>query len=373
MGYIVKMAVTILEANDLVALLHQGTLSSPPWSEFLAGLKRRTGSDYVGIWVRSGHERSELVRLVAGEAPVILFDEAEVGLFQKQTHNTRNILRVGRVYTKDELPEGAETDRNDFLNALMQEQKLDHIRLMRVQEPGESRLLIILGKTGNDFSRTDTALLGRMADHLEIALRTWSALEKERLRAGITSDAMRRLNFGWFLLDLAGRIVDQSDEAEAILQKRSALQRSFDGKLMPRSRDAQAALRGFLDLIRKGEQKSRAVHLSDEPWLDMLLTTATSDMRERSSGPIIIAFIHGEPQSSDERSEQLMELFGLTRKEALLALLISRGVKIAEAAVRLDLTIQTARLYSKRIYAKTDTRGQADLVRLILASIVALS
>ena len=45
----------------------------------------------------------------------------------------------------------------------------------------------------------------------------------------------------------------------------------------------------------------------------------------------------------------------------------------AQAAIELGFTIETARNYSKRIYGKTDTRGQADLVRIILASVIALS
>ena len=63
----------------------------------------------------------------------------------------------------------------------------------------------------------------------------------------------------------------------------------------------------------------------------------------------------------------------LTLQEARLALHISRGVTIREAAALLGLTHETTRLYSKRSYAKTGTRGQADLVRLILASIIALT
>jgi DNA-binding CsgD family transcriptional regulator len=88
--------------------------------------------------------------------------------------------------------------------------------------------------------------------------------------------------------------------------------------------------------------------------------------------PVLVAYIHGEEHSTAERQEQLMSLFGLSRNEARLALSLSRGRSIAQSAEDLGLTLETTRLYSKRIYAKTGTSGQADLVRLILASVVAL-
>lgn len=364
------MAVTIPDAQDLVAQLHAGTLGSSLWSDFLAALRRRTGADYAGIYLRSGQERAEVIELEAGRNPVTHFDETELDGF---VGRSRSPLRPRRVYSARELPDAGDMRQRDFLRAFMDRRRLRHMRLMRVEEPGGGSLWIQIGTSGKDFGGSDVALLGSLADHLQIALSTWVALEKERLRAGITSDAMRRLNFGWFVLDPAGRIVDLSDEAEALLQKRDVLYRSPTGTLVPGLRAAQADLRTYLRDAFGGNAASRAIHLSDEPWLDMLLTTAKGAMRKRAGGPIVVAFVHGERPGSGERSAQLMDLFGLTEREAQLALQISRGVKIAEAADLLGITVETARLYSKRIYAKTGTRGQADLVRLILASILALS
>ena len=70
---------------------------------------------------------------------------------------------------------------------------------------------------------------------------------------------------------------------------------------------------------------------------------------------------------------QIAQLFGLRPSEARLALALSRGLSIADAAHALGLTLETARNYSKKIYAKTGTRGQSDLVRLILTSVLALA
>ena len=73
----------------------------------------------------------------------------------------------------------------------------------------------------------------------------------------------------------------------------------------------------------------------------------------------------------DERAGTriLRELHGLSDREAALAEKLSRGETIIEAGRALRLTDETARNYSKRIYAKTGTRGQGDLVREVLGGL----
>ena len=88
--------------------------------------------------------------------------------------------------------------------------------------------------------------------------------------------------------------------------------------------------------------------------------------------PVAVGYLHGDERSNLTRREQLCELFGLTSSEAGLALALCNGRSIAEAAEDQGLTIETARSYSKRLYSKTGVKGQTDLVRLILRSVIAL-
>ena len=111
----------------------------------------------------------------------------------------------------------------------------------------------------------------------------------------------------------------------------------------------------------------------DEPWLDMLIVPIRYRAVSGGVTPIAVGYVHGVEAASSERCEQLVPLFGLTKGEARLALALSQGRNIVEAAIQLGFTVETARNYSKRIYAKTGTRGHADLVRIILASVIALS
>jgi hypothetical protein len=69
----------------------------------------------------------------------------------------------------------------------------------------------------------------------------------------------------------------------------------------------------------------------------------------------------------------LGELFDLSPAVARFAWALGRTGGIAESAEQLGLTIETARFYSKQLYAKLGVKGQAELARRILTSAAALA
>jgi DNA-binding CsgD family transcriptional regulator len=76
-----------------------------------------------------------------------------------------------------------------------------------------------------------------------------------------------------------------------------------------------------------------------------------------------------EPERPAEIDADLLAAgFGLAPREAALAALFARGASLAEAATRLGIVIGTARWYLKRVFAKTDTHRQSELVRLVVGS-----
>ena len=320
------MSVILSEEHDLIAALHRGTLGAPPWENFLAQLKRRTAADYANLFFQGDHDWLQSVQIPAARPGSDDINEIYQKDFGKVAALPHYAMRLNRVYSLDEFLDPDDPRQSRFKALFLRDPNVRFARIMRVAEPNGGQIWISLGRKDSNFSASDGALLGALANHLAIAAGTHSELERQRLKAGISADAIMRLNFGWFMLDGSGRIIDMSEQAEALVQEAQTLRKSPDGRLVAERADAQGVLRQFLKMRQAGESVVRTVHL-----------------------------------------------FGLTIQEARLALHISHGVTIREAATLLGLTHETARLYSKRIYAKTGTRGQADLVRLILASIVALT
>ncbi|MDR3435235.1 response regulator [Telmatospirillum sp.] len=89
---------------------------------------------------------------------------------------------------------------------------------------------------------------------------------------------------------------------------------------------------------------------------------------ETGSGRVAVLLISGLERQPLPSLDTVAKLFDLTEAEARLALLLSEGQRIEDAAERLGITVNSARTYLKRIFSKTDVTRQAELVRLILAA-----
>jgi DNA-binding CsgD family transcriptional regulator len=345
----------IQDETDLLPAVYDGPFEQPMWSTLLDRLRQRTRADHAGILFHLPHAaHSQLIELHSG-TPVA----AQVRRFFT---GTPSLLREERVYAGDEIFEGAEEKA---------------ARIVRVTEPGGLSAWLMLRRAGVDFTSADAALLSRLAPHFRRALRSYSEIERQRARARIASDVMERLNFGWIRLDAKGRILETSEAAANLLQHGAGLRRTSGGRLI--AHDAMVDRRLTAAIRAAGERtvsQPRAINISADPWVDLLLVPGTEvsmGIGTSAPGAAMIAYIQGDNRSLADRHDQIAELFGLLPSEARFALLLSRGLSIADAGASLGLTIETARNYSKKIYAKTGARGQADLVRFILTSVLSLA
>jgi DNA-binding CsgD family transcriptional regulator len=75
----------------------------------------------------------------------------------------------------------------------------------------------------------------------------------------------------------------------------------------------------------------------------------------------------GDPEREQRLSTiHLQELFGLTRAEARVAIRTLNGKGLQGIASDLSVTISTVRIHLQRVFEKTGTHRQAELVRLLL-------
>ena len=107
-------------------------------------------------------------------------------------------------------------------------------------------------------------------------------------------------------------------------------------------------------LVRRGSRLPlavRIVHLEEE---------ARAALK---ASLLLVAF---DPERCDTpRVDMLTDLFGLTPAEASVAIGIVGGRHLAEIAADRDVKIGTVRAYSKIVFGKTGTRGQAELAALL--------
>ncbi|OCC23929.1 hypothetical protein MB02_08915 [Croceicoccus estronivorus] len=366
---------TARDEDDLLMALYQGSFEQPLWSSFLEHLRARIGARYAGIIFRPpDRPANSPVELFSGErAPAHLNR-----LYQEELYKTDPFLgfdlREGRVYSLSELLLDSNPEHVAFRREVLDPSGIHFMRIVRISEPSGVSTWLSVSRDKPDFTAADTALLSRLARHFRNCLRSHIALEREKSRASIADEVMQRLSFGWISLDSNGCVVETTPQAKRMLQYGQGLRIARNGRLVATDPQTERKLSAAIKAIASSPgERPRAFRVSTDPWVEMLIAPMTQRNDGTGRTPIMIAYLQGDTQSESDRYEQIAELFGLLPSEARLALALSRGMSIAEAADSLGITVETARNYSKKIYAKMGARGQNDLIRYILTSVLALA
>lgn len=352
--------------DQLLQWLHEGMFEAPMWDRFLNRLMTTTGARLVTLAVRPADDAQAALRQVSADGPR---QDLPAALLAELFANER--LRVGRVYDLTELAALIEPDARAAAGNWLEGEAISRWRGIKVAGDEASRVWLSCGG-GSAVGPSTGALLTVLAPHLKIAMRNFAERQREQLRSAITGDAFSRLRVGWFALDAQCRIIDLSDDMQQMLQWGGPLRRGRYGRLVPESADIDRRLALMLRNLGHGlDVRPQAFRLSPDPWIDMLVTPASARIFIGSRPATAIAYVRSDHRSQTDRCEQLEQLFGLLPSEARLAWQLAQATSIAVAAQSLGLTVETARNYSKKIYAKTGARGQADLVRIITTSVLA--
>jgi DNA-binding CsgD family transcriptional regulator len=97
---------------------------------------------------------------------------------------------------------------------------------------------------------------------------------------------------------------------------------------------------------------------------------------QRAAGrwlPILLVRRHTSTGESEPLADCLRQLYGLTIAESRIAALVGRGVTLDGAASRIGISPNTARTHLRRAFAKTGTRRQIELARVVAGGAALLS
>lgn len=251
-------------------------------------------------------------------------------------------LRRERVYAQDEV--GGATP----------------MRLLSARARAEAQVWLIVAHPFRDFRAVDGAQLDRLAPHLGPAVEGWLALGQERARARQVGAAAAALGVGSVWLDASGRLIEADATARALLSAVSPPGRlDFADPLV--ARDVRRALERALS----GGPGAPVVTLRHRPLLQLTLHPGLAPPAPGLE-PVLRGFLCQHPLAGSLDPAALAASLELSRSETRLAVLLCDGLTLAEAAEALGWTVETTRSASKRVFARTGTRGQSDLIRRLL-------
>jgi DNA-binding CsgD family transcriptional regulator len=360
------MALGTIDERDLLIPLFAGIDEDPLWDTFLRRVLARTRAQRLHLFIRPGG--------MAGMPPIQRTIRAQGYAPRDITFNLETFsdagllpfatLRPHRVYSLEEttLPESPEAVRRQ--REVMDAAAVAHARFIRIVARGDHNAWLVLLHDRLDFGASDSALLSSLAPHVGLALTMLMEMRGLRLRATIAEDALALIGVGQAIFDADGRVVLSDPIAAEELDVQST------GRPQIRPSAAQALNAACRELSKAPPTARRTVRFDDRLGKSILLRRAPIDVGAALSGNYSVGLVR-QPKRENAASAAsvVAAALGLSTREAALAEAISQGRSIIEAGAELQLTQETARNYSKRIYAKTGASGQADLVRLLLTGL----
>jgi DNA-binding CsgD family transcriptional regulator len=251
--------------------------------------------------------------------------------------------------------------------------------------------LIDFGTAALDKSATGAALFGvfrqerqgpfdddtrwrmrQIVPHIRRAMLIARAVDLKTAEASAFADTLDGISAGMFLVDKSGRIVHSNASGHAMLDERSVLRES-GGRLAANEAKATLALNEVLAVARgdaavgvKGISVSLAARDGD-PHVAHVLPLSCGERRRAGSSYQAVAalFVHKAALGAPSPPETIARHYSLTPTELRVLLAVVEVGGVPEVAELLGIGQGTVKTHLHRLFAKTDTARQADLVKLV--------
>ena len=357
--------------EPLLLLAQSAPIADRPWREFVASLRQALDANYANLIFRRRDREHENLEVHDGaDVPDWLWSRYAAGVFRLDPIRYF-AMEPGRVYAYDELEGVVGLAQDRFRDEFLRPAGFYHLLLFRVTEPEGCSIWITVTRpeAAPAFGHDERELCARLARHLVPILSCHVVLLDRQADIETYRRASETLAIGVITLDAAGRVLAADPAARSHLRASKGL-RIVNDRLCAGA--AEVALRRRLDeAIRL--QETRSLHLGDLDGLDLLC----APLRQRVDAPpgraALLVYLSARRPHRRDISGHLAELFGLTKTQARLAALLAEGRTLAAAAAEVGLTEQSARTYSKEIYARTGTSRQGELIQRILTSVAVLT
>lgn len=187
------------------------------------------------------------------------------------------------------------------------------------------------------------------------------------------SSVLDRMNQAVMLLDTAGRVIFLNQSAQTISDRKDGLKIS-EGKLSARSASENGVLRkmihdaGMAAWGRKAEQPGGNLLISRsslEHSYRLTIAPVRPNVIAGLEEPAVAVFISDPMADIRTPIEDLQNIFGLTPAEARLSQMLTRGKGLREAAEEIGVSYNTVRTQIRSVLAKTGTRRQTELMRVL--------
>lgn len=368
-------------ALELLPLVYE--LGAEGWRPLLDAVGRRTGSGLVAVHRYDFKRRRgdlEHGALVADESWRAAYRE-HFSALNPYVRGNRRRLRTDRAVLGSELLPLGDLAATEFYCDFLRPQKLHHsIGIVARSDAAVNVSLTALRAEGRGaYTTEEQRLFTLLGPHLRQALEVRGRLGELELTLEGLAAALDRLPQGALLLDDADRPLVVNRRAEEVLAEDDGLSLGATGLAAARS-DETARLRRLLapgsdrdeDRLARAGGALRLPRPSCREPLSLLVTHLPLRRRLGHHAGLKLVFVSDPDAAPRTTTGALRQLYGLTPAEARLTDRLLRGRSLTRAASDLGISVHTARTHLKRVFAKTGTHRQAELVRRCLQGVAGL-
>jgi len=364
---------------ELTNLLLEASCSPDRWSMVIEKLVQLLDAQKGGLEFSDLGSGRSIIQVDYGLGP-------EFGSQYKQRFGPANpflskvgSFPLGKVVIAAHILPLEKLHKTEFYQEFLKPHDIEHILCaVLFQERGLNGFLnLTRPRQRRPFNEREAALLQSLIPALQATLLVNQTLAQHAADRKLNAELLDRFHRGVVLLDAHGKIVSVNRSALAILEGRDGLMFAESG-IQAVLHEENLHFKGLLQAAMIGsdgkgpalsEQLMLVTRSSSETPLSLLVTPLVSDNPFPYEPRAQVAVFINDPDRVSTGGKQAMrQLYGFTEAEARLASCLLRGLSLEESSQNLGITLNTTRTHLKRLFSKTSTNRQGDLIRVLLES-----
>jgi len=367
--------------DRLLGAIYEGPMESPPWQTALVQMRDALKAAHVTLMLRPPSSDSSGVMINTGSITAQGVESYENHFFALDPFVR---LPEGEVITAEELIGSQQWQKSAMYQEYLKPLDIRHLLGADIytKEGVECRLRVTRSHDAPAFSVQDKALVRMLLPHLKRSIRLHAKLEYLECDRQLFAGAINRMLVGMISFAQDGSILEMNQEAQRILAEKDGIARSGTGIALSsnhENRDLQRMIRQALsghgpDMGPSVVEAISVTRPSGRGKLGIVVRAIPlGEWSGAKQRPAAAVFLRDPESSGTQPSQEVVRrLFGLTRMEAALALLLAEGLTLDEAAEKLNVRRNTARTHLRSIFCKTGVTRQTMLVRMLLNSVISL-
>ena len=231
-------------------------------------------------------------------------------------------------------------------------------------------------RDSGSFCQADCDLLGEFVPHLKRVFELQRLSVNSQFSKNPAAEILESFPIGLMFCDSSGNVQFANSAARSITEMADGLiirHRQLwteQSELTKRLREKiRLAVESFADKKHAPPHTLTIARSSGRSPLVVVISAVTGGAPDLQPimfrQPVAAVYVSDPDRQPETSTELLQRLFGLTPAESGLLRFLTGGASLKTAADLAGIAENTARGYLKQIFAKTNTGGQADLIRLI--------